>query len=91
MKRHAPLCFFIPLLLPLEKSLFLIFPITRHLLPLLQDKEVLDPVDAHPHLAPLADGKGEEEGHGEADCVEHGKAQEGFLSSEHLRKTCKQE
>ena len=74
MKRHAPLCFFITLLFPLEKSLFLIFPTVRPLLLFFQDKEILDPVDAHPHLAPTADGKGEEEGDGEEDCIEHGKA-----------------
>ena len=89
MKRHAPLCFFITLLFPLEKSLFLIFPTVRPLLLFFQDKEILDPVDAHLHLTPFADGKGEEEGHGEADRVEHGKAQEGLFSSEHLSKTCR--
>ena len=44
----------------------------------------LDPVDADIHLAPLADGKGEEERHGQPHSVEHGEAEEGLLRGKDL-------
>ena len=44
----------------------------------------LDPVDTGDHFSKLADCKGEEEGDGETEDVEHGETQKGRFCSHYL-------
>ena len=51
---------------------------------LLQQQEVLDPVDGHLGLAKHADREGEEERHGEAHRIVQGQRQKGLFRGQHL-------
>ena len=52
--------------------------------PLLQEQEVLDPVNGGAALPQHADGEGEEERHGQPHRVVQRQRQEGLLRSQHL-------